>query len=411
MEYMELKKFYYTDKEKYEEEYQRRISSPETVVLDFEIKGKPAFFVQTPALFGLVSRILRADKKIQFLDHTLPGVAIGQFARRCLVDEIVLTNRIEGVNSTRKEIQSIIGGIRDPEKKERVKQRFFGLTSMYIKLKEETLVSLDTCEDIRALYDELVLPDVAQEHPNWIPDGKLFRKDSVSVATDADREIHRGAYPESEIIKGLEKALAFLKTDDLEILFRIAVFHYMLEYIHPFYDGNGRLGRFIVSYLLAQNFEPLLSYRISYTIREHINEYYRAFKVCNDPKNRGDVTPFALMMLRLIAESSERLVMALEERRIVLERYRKSLTNFAEMESRSWHTYDYLVQASLFSERGISTTELEDCLRVSYVTVSKELRQIEARGLLKKTRYEKENYYTLDLDKFDELITINETET
>ena len=51
---------------------------------------------------------------------------------------------------------------------------------------------------------------------------------------------------------------------------------------------------------LAMVGQSLLSYRISETIKENIKEYYRAFKDCNDPHNLGDLTPFLLMMLRMI---------------------------------------------------------------------------------------------------------------
>ncbi len=405
MAYVELKKIYYQDMKQYHEEYQRRVSSPDTLVLDFEIKGKPAFLVQTPELFSFMLKILRADKKVQNLNQILPGAAIKQFTQRCLVDEIILTNKIEGVHSTRREILSVLNKIQDSEKRERVKQRFFGLVNMYLKLQEKASIPLDSCQDIRALYDEIVLPEVAKEDPKNVPDGTIFRKELASITTATDKEIHRGAYPESAIIDGIEKALAFLKDDSIEILFRIAIFHYFLEYIHPFYDGNGRLGRFIVSYMLSKNFEPLLAYRVSYTIQENINEYYKAFRICNDPKNMGDVTPFALIMLRLIAESSERLVNALEERNTVLQRYVNTLHYLAPSGNRAWSTYFILVQAALFSERGISTKELEDTLQVSYFTVKKELEPIEKLGLLKKVKFERENYYSLDLDKADALLS------
>lgn len=405
MVYVDLKKIYYRDMKQYHEEYQRRISSPDTLVLDFEIKCKPAFLVQTPELFSFMLRILRADKKVQNLNQILPGAAIKQFTQRCLVDEIILTNKIEGVHSTRREILSVLNKIQDSEKRERVRQRFFGLVNMYLKLQDEASIPLDSCQDIRALYDEIVLPEVAKEDPKNVPDGMIFRKELASITTATDKEIHRGAYPESAIIDGIEKALAFLKDDSIEILFRIAIFHYFLEYIHPFYDGNGRLGRFIVSYMLSKNFEPLLAYRVSYTIQENINEYYKAFRICNDSKNMGDVTPFALIMLRLIAESSERLVNALEERNTVLQRYTNTLLYLAPSGSRAWSTYFILVQATLFSERGISTKELEDTLQVSYFTVKNELEPIEKLGLLKMVKFERENYYSLDLDKADALLS------
>lgn len=94
----------------------------------------------------------------------------------------------------------------------------------------------------------------------------------------------------------MEKALQFLHTDSCDYLLRIAVFHYLFGYIHPFYDGNGRTSRFISSYLLSQKLNSSIGYRLSYTIKEHLPQYHEAFKICNHYNNKGDLTPFAEMV-------------------------------------------------------------------------------------------------------------------
>ena len=405
MSYVELRKLYYKDESLYRAEYEERFSSPDTVKLNFNIKSNPAFFVQTAEISQLIYQILRSDKNIYKLSQALPGVAIDQFTRRCLIDEIILTNKIEGVYSTRKEISNVLDELADSSKKKRGKmQRFSGLVANYSKLKNREFVKITNCADIRQLYDEIVLPEVLEEDSKNAPDGRIFRKDSASVFDGTDKEIHRGVSPESAIIEEMEKALAFLNDDNIEGLYRISCFHYLLEYIHPFYDGNGRLGRFIVSNLLAQELEPLLAYRISYTITEHIKDYYNAFKICNNQYNLGDITPFVMMMLMMIKRSISQLEEALQSRALRLDKYNKILDTLPIGIGRTGEVAFFLVQASLFSEHGISTRVLEENLKSSYSTVRKELEIIEREGFLIKKRVGKEKFYSIDMERLDNIL-------
>jgi Fic family protein len=402
MHYIELRKLYYQDKEQYQKEYEARFSSPDTIKLDFKIKSNQAFFTPNQDLANLIIQILRTDKKIYRLSRDLPPVAIDQFTKRCLIDEIVLTNKIEGVNSTRREIATVLEELSiNSAQKRKGRKRFFGLVAKYLRLQMLDFAEINTCSDIRELYNEIVLPEVIDEDPRNAPDGEIFRKESASVKTSTQKEIHRGVYPESAIIQEMKKAISFLHDETIEKLYRITGFHYLLEYIHPFYDGNGRLGRFLVSSLLAQELSPLIAYRISYTITENINDYYAAFRVCNDPHNKGDITPFLLMMLSMIQVSITQLEEALQKRKILLNRYVQVLSKLPLGENRTGRVCSVLIQAALFSEHGISTKELQECMENSYSTIRKELDVIKSAGFLIKKKVGKENFYSLNLDKLD----------
>ena len=402
MDYIELSKLFYRNEAEYISEYKSRFNSADTIKLNFNIGNNRAFFVQNAEVAKIVFQILKADKSVSLISGKLPGRAHDQFSKSCLINEIVLTNKIEGVYSTRREIASILNELNDTVKERKSRKRFWGLVSQYVKLNTKESVPVKTCEDLRQLYDELVLEEVLEENPGNVPDGRLFRKESTSVYTSTDREIHRGGYPESTIISKLEEALAFLHNDEIELLYRISVFHYLLGYIHPFYDGNGRLGRFIVSSLLAQEFCPLLSYRISSTIIENINTYYGAFKVCNDPHNLGDVTPFLIMMLDMIKLSILELKKTLSARLERLARYQEIITALPNGEQdRTFDAYYVLIQAGLFSEHGISTSEFTNYLRSSYTTAKKELDLLADHRWLIKNRIGKENFYQLDLERLD----------
>ena len=405
MNYMELSKILYKNENEYMTEYKKRFNSPDVVKLNFKINGNQAFFLPDANISSIVFQILRSDRNVSKISWQLPGVAHEQFTKRCLIDEIVLTNKIEGVYSTRREIASILNDLEDTVEEKATRKRFWGLVNQYNKLGVKEYISLKTCEDLRALYDEIVHAEVIEENPKNAPDGKLFRKDSTSIYTATDKEIHRGTYPEDAIIAELEDALAFLNDDNIELLYRVAVFHYLLGYIHPFYDGNGRLGRFIVSSLLSQEFSPLLAYRISTTVIENINLYYNAFKICNNPRNLGDVTPFLIMMLNMINLSTQELEDILRTRYDQLSLYMKSITKLPNgAKERTGKVYLALIQAGLFSEFGISTKELISFVGNTYTTVKKELEMINNHNLIIKTKVGKENYFMINLDELDKTL-------
>lgn len=390
----DLIKLFYQDSVAYQNECQNRYNSEYTTRINLKINGNPAFFVQTPEVQSLVAEILRVDKAVSGICHELPPAAIDQFSRRCLVDEIVLTNSIEGVRSTRKEISAILDEL---EVKSRGR-RFFDLVQKYTMLKTREKISLNTCEDIRNIYNELVLQEIAAEEKDNVPDGIYFRKGTVSIYSPAQKEIHQGVYPESAIIDGMEQALTFLSDDSCEILFRIGIFHYLLEYIHPFYDGNGRLGRFICSYLLSQHLEPVTGYRLSYTIKEHINEYYGAFTICNNPIQHGDLTPFLVMFLKIIKESVEKLLMSLSERFASLSRcYARLPEQIPEVktDAKLNAVCDILIQAGLFSEIGVPTITVLEYANLTRETLNRKLSKIPV-PLLIKVRHGKTNFFSVD---------------
>ena len=400
--YDSLRKLYYGDEDAYKAAYQRRYGSEQAVHLDFSVAGRPAFFVQDREVIDRMYAILRLDKRISQLCSVLPGLALRQYSRKCLIDEIVITNNIEGVYSSRKEIGDALAVLEEQSARQERRPRFYGMVSKYVKLMRREEVPLKTCRDIRSAYDELVLTEVVAEDRNNAPDGEIFRRDQATVRSATDRVIHAGLTPERRIIEAMEAALAFLNEEDVEPLYRICLFHYMLEYIHPFYDGNGRLGRFIVSYCIAGELTPLLAYRLSETIKENAKEYYEAFRVCNDPHNLGDLTPFLIMMLNMIRRAAEELLEALQRRNARWQRYDHLSETLPDGDKASiGRLYSYLIQAALFAEQGISTQELAGYMQTSPSTLRKRLELVRAQGLLLCTRDGTRKYYALDLDELD----------
>lgn len=403
MKYELLKSLYYKDPMLYEKEYQKRLGSDCVYMLDITISGNRAFFLRTPDLYERIVKIYRGDAKLYDLYDKLPGAAIDQFIHKSLIGEIVGTNDIEQIHSSRSEVNEIL--ITGKGEKN---SRFVDIINRYNMLGRERL-RLDTCADIRKIYDDLLSDEIGMKDKSDLPDGELFRRSGVNVHSVTDKIIHKGVQPESEIIKYMTKALEFLNNGDVDFLFRLSVFHYLFGYVHPFYDGNGRTNRFISSALLYEHMRTdIMAFRLSHTLKQNINEYYRAFKECNDPKNKGDLTPFVYMFLDMIDKAMVNLAVSLSEKNEKLNFYKARLPLLPDFSGKNMqNVYFVLLQASLFSEIGVSKAELESAAdNISRGAVDNCFKKIPAEMIEVKT-VRRIKFYSLDLERFDELISEN----
>lgn len=112
--------------------------------------------------------------------------------------------------------------------------------------------------------------------------------------------------PKSDMLRPLMNDLFnYLKTEDDLVLIKSCVFHYEMEFIHPFTDGNGRMGR-LWQTLILKNHHPVFEFLpIEAIIKRQQNEYYEALAKSD---NSGESTQFIEFMLGVILESLENLL-------------------------------------------------------------------------------------------------------
>ena len=393
MEYELLSKIFYKKPTEYESIYDARFNSEASIKLPIKIHENVGFIFNTNEITKLLVKIYKTINKINLLRTHLPNIAINSYIIKSLKDEIALTNEIEGVRSTRKEIEDAIDSIKNDKN-----ARFKGLVDKYFKLISNEIIPLNNCEDIRTIYDALALPEIEKEN---LPDGILFRKEPVQVVSATQKEKHRGIMPESKIIESLDLCLDFLKNDDIDSLIKISAFHYLFGYIHPFYDGNGRTSRFISSYLIKNELDILLALKLSYTVKNNINKYYKAFDICNDRKNKGDITFFVVTFLELLSQASDDLYTKIADLNDQLNYYNNiinTLVNEKVLNDKQAKCIFILCQNRLFDDTYMNMNTLTELLEKSDTTTRKILKSLESKNLLVKSRNKNQYLYSANLD-------------
>ncbi|WP_336665430.1 Fic family protein [Elizabethkingia meningoseptica] len=112
--------------------------------------------------------------------------------------------------------------------------------------------------------------------------------------------------PNGTMVNGLMKDLFnYLKKDNELILIKSCVFHYEFELIHPFLDGNGRMGRLWQTLILMQKY-PVFEYLpVESLIKQQQSEYYNKL---SESDKKGNSTPFIEFMLGIISQSLDTLL-------------------------------------------------------------------------------------------------------
>lgn len=132
-----------------------------------------------------------------------------------------------------------------------------------------------------------------------IPDAGEFRIRPVGVVNERREIVHFGTLPDY-VPSAVGELMAWLKDTRVHPLVKGCVFHYEFELIHPFSDGNGRIGR-LWHTLILSHWNPVFAWLpVESMIYRNQENYYRAINACNDA---ADSTEFILFMLNVILQT------------------------------------------------------------------------------------------------------------
>lgn len=128
-----------------------------------------------------------------------------------------------------------------------------------------------------------------------MPDAGMWRSGDVGVML-GDKVVHMAplAHKVPSLMKDL---LTWLKQTDHSPLIASCIFHYEFEFIHPFSDGNGRLGRLWQTLILSKWREIFINIPVESIVYQYQSDYYQAINLST---KQSDCAPFVEFMLQMI---------------------------------------------------------------------------------------------------------------
>ena len=196
----------------------------------------------------------------------------------------------------------------------------------------------------------------------------VFRSKPVGVVDSHGNVLHFGTLPRY-VPPLVEELLKWTEHSPLPMLIKSCVFHYEFEIIHPFADGNGRMGRLWHTLLLSR-WNPLFAWLpVESIVHDHQQEYYEAINTSNA---QGEETAFIEFMLSVIEEALLS---------VTAENSEKSKVPASGKENR-WH----ILEKYLKKEKLIHNSDVQQLLEVSSATANRILVSFVKEGKLERVR-------------------------
>ena len=208
-----------------------------------------------------------------------------------------------------------------------------------------------------------------------VDEAGMFRKGGVGVF-DGDKPIHIA--PAADRVRDLMSDLfGWLENADDHLLIRSCVFHYEFEFIHPFADGNGRIGRLWQSLILGR-LNPIFEHLpVENMVYSNQQAYYHAI---NRSSDLGDSGPFIDFMLEEILNA-------------LIGHQGKSIADIADEKGLNYQQLRVL--GYLRADRHTTAAKIAADLDMSARQIERMLADLKARGIIRRIGANRNGYWEI----------------
>lgn len=318
----------------------------------------------------------RLDGSIQTLPH--PDLFVFMYVRK----EAVLSSQIEGTQSSLQDILEAEARVLSSNAPKDVDEVLNYVQAMNYGL--ERLKNLPvSIRLIREIHSKLLqgvrgsrlTPGELRTSQNWIGPAGCTLNEAAFVPP-----------PPSELLNTLGALESFLhEPDDLPLLIKIGAAHAQFETIHPFLDGNGRIGRLLITLLLCERLvlvKPVLY--LSYFFKKHRSEYYDKLQAVRE---KGDWEGWLAFFLRGVAEVSDQATDTARRILVLRETHRSLITDNLGRTAGNGHR----ILERLYLQPIMSVSDIQKIVSTSYQAANDLVTRLVSIGILSEMTRQKRN--------------------
>ncbi len=298
------------------------------------------------------------------------------FGIKAAEDEIIATSAIESIDFSRDSVRNILKGLVPKDEQE---QRILGIKHALEFISDSKNKISE--ENIYKLY--MMAVGEFLENEAKLLQGNFYRHDKVFIVSDRIEHFGLDYKKVPEYMKMLVKFIN--ADDDINDLIKASIIHYYIAYIHPYFDGNGRMARLIHLWFLVQKgYQSALFIPFSSQIEKSRKAYYNAYTLIEQNKKfskKIDVTPFVLYFINNVYNKIGSNSIDINTFNL----YEEAIKNakITEKEAKLWQFV-----LSYYGLSEFSTKQLEkDFGNAAYATIRGFVLKFEKLGLLTSLKY------------------------
>ena len=321
----------------------------------------------------MIEALTLATKAIAVLDTLavhIPNVNL--FVSMYVRKEALLSSQIEGTQATLEDVL-------DPMIEKNTNQNVADVVN-YIKATEFALSRLETLPLCCRLLKEahaVLMEGVRGQEKN--PGEFRTSQNWIGAAGSTLRTARYIPPNPSDMLEAMSDLEKYINSEDsLNVLIQAALLHYQFETIHPFLDGNGRIGRLLITlFLIEKKVLKTPALYISYYLKQNRIEYYDRM---SEVRNKDNYEQWVKFFLRAIHFSAEDASQTIEKLSGLHDRNTEKIQKLGRASATALKVFHYLEQNPIID---ISKTPQE--LGISFSTTSGAIRRLEEQGILVQT--------------------------